>query len=97
MEISHLSFEFFPPRTEEEFRNLTRSADRLQQENPDFFSVTYGAGGSTKDRTYHTVQRLRNLGRTTIPHLSWGDSSEPTMLDQVSEYLKLGIEGMVVL
>lgn len=97
MEISHLSFEFFPPRTEEEFRNLTRSADRLQQENPDFFSVTYGAGGSTKDRTYQTVQRLRNLGRTTFPHLSWGDSAEPTMLEQVSDYLKLGIEGMVVL
>ena len=97
MELTHLSFEFFPPRTEEDLQNLERSAARFQAESPDFFSVTYGAGGSTKERTFETVKRLRELGRKTYPHLSWGDSSKSAMLQQISDYLDLGVEGMVAL
>lgn len=93
----HLSFEFFPPNTPEAWSNLLRSAQRLQHENPDFFSVTYGAGGSTRNRTYQTVKDLRTEGFKVNPHLSWGDVSREEISATVQSFLKLGIDGMVVL
>jgi len=71
----HLSFEFFPPNTPDGWSKLLRTAHRLQSERPDFFSVTYGAGGSTKHRTFQTVKDLRAEGLNVNPHLSWGDVS----------------------
>ena len=93
----HLSFEFFPPNTPEGWANLLRSARRLQRENPVLFSVTYGAGGSTKHRTFQTVKDLRAEGFNVIPHLSWGDVSREEISLTVHSFLELGIDGMVVL
>ena len=53
--IPHLSFEFFPPRTPEGRDKLLQVRDRLATWRPDYFSVTYGAGGSTRDKTFNTV------------------------------------------
>lgn len=74
-----------------------RTAARLSRFNHDFFSVTYGAGGSTKTRTYQVVRDLNELGYTTIPHLSWGDVSKQEVIDQISSYNRVGVNGMVVL
>ena len=52
------SFEFFPPKTEEGERNLQRALGQLAELEPDFTSVTYGAGGSTRDRTVAITERI---------------------------------------
>ena len=66
-----LSFEFFPPRDiEGQDRLLAGAANKLAALNPDFVSVTYGAGGSTKEGTKHVVQWLLKRNLDAIPHLS---------------------------
>ena len=64
------SFEFFPPKTDKGARNLmTTAADLKDAVEPDFISVTYGAGGSTQDRTHELVIQIqRDLGTTTMAH-----------------------------
>ena len=54
----HVSFEFFPPKTEKAEDKLWESVRRLEPVHPEFVSVTYGAGGSTRDRTHRTVKRM---------------------------------------
>ena len=93
----HLSFEFFPPNTPDGWSKLLRTARRLQHEKPNFFSVTYGAGGSTKNRTLQTVKDLRAEGFNVNPHLSWGDVSREEITLTLHRFLNLGIDGMVVL
>ena len=55
-----ISFEFFPPKTPEGIEKLRATRRQLAQLNPAFFSVTFGAGGSTRDRTLETVQEIRS-------------------------------------
>ena len=93
----HLSFEFFPPNTPDGWSKLLSTARRLQDEKPDFFSVTYGAGGSTKSRTLQTVKGLRAEGFNVNPHLSWGGVSRGEITQTLHKFLDLGVEGMVVL
>ena len=57
-----LSFEFYPPQTKEGVIKLKQTAKVLNKYNPEFFSVTFGAGGSTKEKTLETVLELSNLG-----------------------------------
>ena len=65
------SFEFFPPKTEKGERVLWRSLEQLVHLQPDFVSVTYGAGGSTRDRTIELVGRIkRELGLEPLAHLT---------------------------
>lgn len=80
------SFEFFPTKTEAGHEKLLQVAKQLAGYNPDFFSCTYGAGGSTRDRTLNTVLQLdREVKVPTAPHLSCvGDSTE-----ELRELLKL--------
>ena len=60
----HVSFEFFPPKTEEMEKTLWESIQRLAPLAPSFVSVTYGAGGSTRERTHATVKRI--LAETSL-------------------------------
>lgn len=92
-----LSFEFFPPQTTRGRAALIRTAQRLGAYDPAFNSVTYGAGGSTRDRTFATVSELRGAGIEAVPHLSWGSDSAEQVLDLVLAYRRQGVERLVVL
>ena len=95
--MTRISFEFFPPQTERGGANLIRTAQQLAPFGPEFYSVTYGAGGSTRDRTYATVARLRQAGIHAAPHLSWGSDGDVDILAFIDSYLRLGVDRVVAL
>ena len=97
MSQPQISYEFFPPQTEAGRTRLIKTAEALAATDPAYFSVTYGAGGSTRTRTYETVVKLMENGMTTAPHLSWGDDSESTLLSLIEKYRELGVTDMVAL
>ena len=95
--VDQLSFEFFPPKTDKGLNRLVQTASVLAQFDPDYFSVTYGAGGSTKERSLLTVLKLREEGFNTVPHLSWGTQSRDYVTRQLKEFIDHGIEEIVAL
>src|SRR5436190_7449301 len=92
-----LSLEFFPPREAIASANLQRSAEQLLKLGPDYISVTYGAGGSTRQGTYDTIKRLRDLGFKTAPHLSCVGATRASLVEQLHSYQALGIDHIVAL
>lgn len=92
-----LSFEFFPPKTEAGKEKLATVRKELNELNPDFFSVTYGAGGSTRDNTKGIVYSMKSEGLSVAPHLSFGGDDEESMLKLLSEYKEAGIDRIVAL
>lgn len=92
-----ISFEFFPPQSDRGRANLVRTAKALASAQPAFYSVTYGAGGSTRDRTFAAVEALRQAGFSVAPHLSWGEDSRQQVLDLIAAYRRLGIDRLVAL
>lgn len=92
-----LSFEFFPPKSEQGRVNLLQTRDQLNQLSPEFFSVTYGAGGSTRDNTKGIVADFRKSDIAIAPHLSFGGDDELTMKALLQEYKDLGVNRIVAL
>lgn len=92
-----LSFEFFPPRTPKGFENLTEVHLALAKFDPTFFSVTYGAGGSTQEGTFEAVKSILGADSSAAPHLTCVGSSRELIKDTVNSYLELGVERIVVL
>ena len=92
-----LSFEFFPPRNEGGQNSLQQVAERLAGLTPEFFSCTYGAGGSTRDGTRETVRQLLGLGVAVAPHLSIGGDSRQTIAETLDGYRAMGVERIVAL
>ena len=93
-----VSFEFFPPKAPEMEAQLWATVDALQEWNPDFVSVTYGAGGSTKAPTLATVRRLiEDTPLATAAHLTCVDASRDEVQSVVSEYQALGVRHIVAL
>ncbi|MCH1488308.1 MAG: methylenetetrahydrofolate reductase [NAD(P)H] [Pseudomonadales bacterium] len=92
-----LSFEFFPPKTDVGAKNLHATRDRLQQLDPDFFSVTYGAGGSTRDNTKTVVLDGLHAGCDIAPHLSFGGDSEASIKQLIDQYAESGVSRIVAL
>ncbi len=92
-----LSFEFFPPKTDKGQVALLRTAAQLEGARPQFFSVTYGAGGSTRDRTFEAVAALAAAGHDVAPHLSMGADNESDLKALIDRYRGLGIGRMVAL
>jgi methylenetetrahydrofolate reductase (NADPH) len=93
-----VSFEFFPPKTEEMEATLWHSVERLAPLNPAFVSVTYGAGGSTRERTHATLKRI--LGETALTpaaHLTCVAATRGEVDDVVRAYHDLGIRHIVAL
>ena len=62
MSTPSISFEFFPPKSDDGLEKLVAVQQKLLKKNPKFFSVTYGAGGSTRDRTWKTVMAVKEAG-----------------------------------
>jgi methylenetetrahydrofolate reductase (NADPH) len=93
-----VSFEFFPPKNPEMEERLWQTIDRLQALNPDFVSVTYGAGGSTRAPTGQTVKRLLDeTGLKAAAHLTCVNASKADVDAVVREYRDFGVKHFVAL
>jgi methylenetetrahydrofolate reductase (NADPH) len=91
------SFEFYPPKTEEGAASLELVHHKLQAQNPDFFSVTFGAGGSTRDKTFDAVVNIQNKGIPAAPHLSCVASTKENIRAIIDSYKQQGISRIVAL
>jgi methylenetetrahydrofolate reductase (NADPH) len=91
------SFEFFPPATPEGAQKLTATTAQLATLGPKFFSVTYGAGGSTRDRTLATVLEIQGSGQRAAPHISCIGSTREKLSATLATYREHGIGHLVAL
>jgi len=91
------SFELFPPKTEKGFENMRQTVLALNAKSPAFFSCTYGAGGSTQDNTFATIDWLREQGIDTAPHLTCIGNSIDDTIDILQRYKDQGIHRIVAL
>lgn len=93
-----ISFEFFPPKTEEMEQNLWGVINRLAPLAPDFVSVTYGAGGSTRERTHSTIKRILDETRLVpAAHLTCVDATRADVDEVVDRYHEIGVRHIVAL
>ena len=93
-----VSFEFFPPKTDEMEKSLWESIGRLAPLNPNFVSVTYGAGGSTRERTHGTIARmLRETALTPAAHLTCVGATKKETDEVVQAYWDEGVRHIVAL
>ena len=93
-----VSFEFFPPKTDAAEANLWSAIRRLEPLNPAFVSVTYGAGGSTRERTHRTVQRI--ISETTLrpaAHLTCVEATRAEVDEVIEGYKAIGVDHIVAL
>ncbi|MGU3575752.1 methylenetetrahydrofolate reductase [NAD(P)H] [Brucellaceae bacterium C25G] len=93
-----VSFEFFPPKSEEMENRLWETVTRLAPLQPEFFSVTYGAGGSTRERTARTVQRiLTETDVTPAAHLTCVDATKAEVDQVIRDFAAMGVKRFVAL
>ncbi len=93
-----ISFEFFPPKSDEGKRKLLeQTAPALSTLGPEYFSVTYGAGGTTRDTTLGVVSSLHETGSPVAPHLSFGGDDTEAVGRLIDTYRERGINRMVAL
>ncbi len=92
-----ISFEFFPPKSAEAATKLALVHKKLAHLNPDFFSVTFGAGGSTRDKTYEAVLQIQATGIAAAPHLSCVASTQTNIRDILTAYKNHGVTKIVAL
>ncbi|WP_320823038.1 methylenetetrahydrofolate reductase [NAD(P)H] [Reinekea sp.] len=92
-----VSFEFFPPKTDIGYDKLLTAHEELKIAQPEFFSVTYGAGGSTQERTINTVIELNSRGVPAAPHLSCIGSTRAAVHTLLEHYQAAGISRIVAL
>ena len=91
------SFEFFPPKDDAARSKLRETTAQLAQLKPKYFSVTYGAGGSTRQGTFETVKDIQERGLNAAPHLSCIGATRESLLEQLDTYRSLGIRRIVAL
>ena len=91
------SFEFYPPQTPEGAEKLAVVRKQLAVLQPDYFSVTFGAGGSTRERTLEVVQQIKAEGLEVAPHLSCVGSTRDNIRSILQTYQQLGIRRIVAL
>jgi methylenetetrahydrofolate reductase (NADPH) len=92
-----ISFEFFPPNTPAGDEKLKHVVQQLGALQPEFFSVTYGAGGSTRDKTLHTVRAIAEAGFEAAPHLSCVGSTRAGIAQTLDTYRAQKIHRLVAL
>ncbi len=91
------SCEFFPPKTEKGAENLRTTLAELATLNPAYFSVTFGAGGSTQEGTFDTVKEIQKKGLSAAPHLSCIGSTEDNIRALLKSYIDIGVNRIVAL
>src|SRR5205807_3572612 len=92
------SFEFFPPKTDEGWRNLRLALESLVDLGPDFASVTYGAGGSTRDRTVEVTKWIKqDLGIEAMAHLSCVGATREELQTILDGIARAGIDNVLAL
>ena len=96
-EPCELSFECFPPKTPEGRARLCIAWQQLAELEPSFFSCTYGAGGSTRDRTLETVLAIQSAGYAAAPHISCAGATRAEIADMLELYKSRGIGDLVAL
>ena len=94
---THISIEFFPPQTPEGVEKLRATRAELAKLQPEFFSVTYGAGGSTRERTFAIVREIASEGFDAAPHLSCIGSTRESIREILAEFKTAGIRRIVAL
>lgn len=92
-----ISFEFFPPRTDEGVQKLKDTVTNLNVFNPEFYSVTFGAGGSTREKTLETVMQIKAMNANAVPHISCISSSKDEVHDLIMNYQAKNINHLVAL
>ena len=92
-----LSIEFFPPQTQEGVEKLREVREKLAILKPDFLSVTYGAGGSTRERTFSVIKEIAAEGFNAAPHLSCVGSTRDGIREILNDYKSAGIRRIVAL
>ena len=92
-----ISFEFFPPQTPEGVVKLSAARKKLAELKPEFFSVTFGAGGSTQERTLATIKQIHSEGYQAAPHLSCVGSTHENIRALINTYKEVGIKRIVAL
>ena len=92
-----ISIEFFPPQTAEGLEKLRTTRAELAKLQPEFFSVTYGAGGSTRERTFTVVKEIAAEGFDAAPHLSCIGSTRENIREILADYEAAGIKRIVAL
>ena len=97
MSTTPVSFEFFPPNTPVGADKLRTVVQDLAAVKPEFFSVTYGAGGTTRERTLETVKAIAAMGHEAAPHLSCVGSTEANIAEILATYRQQGIRRIVAL
>lgn len=91
------SCEFFPPKTAKGVENLRKTLTELATLNPAYFSVTFGAGGSTQEGTFDTVKEIQEKGYTAAPHLSCIGSTQENIRELLNKYIEIGVNRIVAL
>jgi methylenetetrahydrofolate reductase (NADPH) len=98
MATTSVSFEFYPPKTDEQRAQLDKTATRLKSLNPEYVSCTFGAGGSTLSYTPETVERLHSQhGLDAAPHLSCVGGTREELSELIQRYKAMGCRRIVAL
>ena len=92
-----LSFEVFPPKTQDKFEVVSSAATKIAKLSPDFMSVTYGAGGTTAKYTVEIAKSILDTGVTPLAHLTCVNSSKESILEKLNEFKLNGIENILAL
>jgi methylenetetrahydrofolate reductase (NADPH) len=93
----NFSVEFFPPKTEKGADNLRTTLAELGKLNPAYFSVTFGAGGSTQEGTFDTVKEIQEKGYQAAPHLSCIGGTRDNIRELLNTYVSIGVKRIVAL
>ena len=94
---TEISIEFFPPQTVDGLEKLRHARQELATLQPAYFSVTFGAGGSTRDRTFSVIREIVSEGHVAAPHLSCIGSTRDNIREILREYKEEGIRRLVAL
>ena len=97
MPLLPLSFEFFPPKTPEGMEKLKTTRAALELLQPEFFSVTYGAGGSTQDGSIAALQSIVEAGQVAVPHFTCVGATKDSVRQQLALYQSMGLRRILAL